>query len=142
MQVAIQCIVKLLHIFNLYFIWNETIAILSMLHNFPLDKCCNDLEINLEDLYTKPSTNFTGGRFRKQAFFSHERVVYHDSELDYYLYFNGKDWVVSVIKFMIILTINQFLNNVIVSLLDQILIFLYFILIDRKYTTTCFCSNG
>ena len=78
-----------------------------VLHNLSLDKCCNDLEINMRDLYSDPSINFTGGRFRKQTFVSHERVVYHDSESDYYLYSSGNDWVVSVIELITILTFNQ-----------------------------------
>ena len=85
-----------------------------IVHYLPLDQCCNNLEINMRDLYTEPSINFSAGRFRKQTFVSHERVVYHDSKSDYYLYSNGKDWIVSAIEFMIVLKIDQIYDDLLI----------------------------
>ena len=64
---------------------------------FYLGQCCNDLEVNLEDLFTDPTLTFNGGRFKKQIFYSHQKVVYHDDESDYYIYYTGNEWVVSSI---------------------------------------------
>ena len=38
---------------------------------------------------------FNGGRFKKQIFHSHQKVVYHDDESDYYIYHTGNEWVVN-----------------------------------------------
>ena len=59
-----------------------------------IDKCCNDLEVNLENLFTDPTKTFSGGRFKKQIYFSHQKLVYHDDESDYYIYYTGNEWVV------------------------------------------------
>ena len=60
-----------------------------------LDQCCNDLDVNLEDLYTDPTMNFTAGKFKKQIYYSHHKIVYHDDVSDYYIYYTGSEWVVS-----------------------------------------------
>ena len=61
-------------------------------------QCCNELELNLDHLYLQwkaKGIEPPGGRFRKQIFFSNQKVVYHNAESDYYIYNTGNEWVVS-----------------------------------------------